>query len=71
MDATDLRSVFDRFDRDHNGAIDFGEFNELLNVLDPDMDDDERRLGFELIDTDHGGTIQFEEFAAWWDDDDE
>lgn len=66
MDTTELRESFDYFDRDHNGAIDFGEFCELLDTLSSDMEEETRRVGFDIIDSDHNGTIDFEEFAGWW-----
>jgi calmodulin len=68
MQNSELRETFDRFDRDHNGAIDFGEFRELLKVLDAEMEEESHRVGFDIIDSDRSGTIQFEEFAAWWND---
>ena len=70
MDTTELRQTFDRFDRDHNGAIDFAEFCELMDALNAEMEEESRRIGFDIIDADHSGTIDFEESAAWWDDQD-
>ena len=68
MNKTELRQTFSHFDRDHNGAIDFGEFCELLQALNADVDDESRKVGFDIIDSDHSGTIDFEEFLTWWMD---
>lgn len=70
MDNTELRNTFDHFDRDHNGAIDFDEFCDLLDALNSEMEPASRRIGFDVIDGDGNGTIEFEEFASWWNEQD-
>ncbi len=70
MSKSELRQSFDYFDLDHNGAIDFDEFCNLLDALKSDGDEESRRMGFDLIDLDRNGTIDFEEFSAWWHEQD-
>ena len=69
MDKNELRETFNHFDNDSNGAIDFSEFDRLMLALDPEMEDEAKKIGFELIDEDRSGTLEFEEFAAWFSDD--
>ena len=65
----ELREDFDLFDRDSDGTIDFGEFEELLDGLGADMSTHEARTGFHEIDTDADGKISFTEFVEWWAED--
>ncbi len=62
----ELREDFEAFDRDGNGSIDFGEFEELLDGLGAQMSRPEARIGFHEIDTDADGQITFSEFVEWW-----
>ena len=71
MDIEELREIFDQFDSDSNGAIDFDEFNELLDALDSGIEPMGRQVGFDVIDTDGNGTIEFSEFCVWWQENDE
>ncbi len=63
----ELRAIFDRYDKNGNGSIDWDEFCLLLDELVGDMALDEKSLAFHLVDTDHTGYISFEEFVEWWD----
>jgi len=64
---TSVRTLFDAYDRDGNGVIDFPEFRALMAALDADMSPDELATGFDVIDEDRSGEISFEEFFRWWD----
>jgi Ca2+-binding EF-hand superfamily protein len=63
---TELRKVFDKFDKDENSTIDWDEFCVMVDELVGDQNLEEKSLAFHLIDTDHSGQISFEEFCAWW-----
>ena len=68
MNRDELKKTFDHFDRDNNGRIDFGEFCELLDAMDSDIEEMARRLGFDVIDSDGNGTVEFDEFCSWWEE---
>ena len=68
MNQDELRETFNHFDRDNNGHIDFGEFCELLDAMNSEMEDMARRVGFDVIDSDGNGTIEFVEFCSWWEE---
>ncbi len=70
MSDNELNQLFNSFDRDHNGVIDFSEFCELLDALDSEMEEESRKIGFDIIDNDHNGTIDFNEFSSWWHEQD-
>ena len=66
MDDTELREIFDHYDRDHNGTIDHAEFAALCHALDPEMTAEIVDVGLAEVDADGNGTVEFDEFAAWW-----
>jgi Ca2+-binding EF-hand superfamily protein len=53
-------------DSDGNDQLTLDEFMRFMAELDPEMSEEECRIGFEEIDTDHDGAISFDEFRAWW-----
>jgi len=65
-DVNELRALFDKYDKNGNGSIDWDEFGLLLDELVGDMALDEKSLAFHIVDTDHTGSISFDEFMAWW-----
>jgi Ca2+-binding EF-hand superfamily protein len=65
----ELRDDFVYNDGNGDGLIDFGEFVELMGLLDEDLDEQACRIGFREIDADHDGAIGFEEFIDWWTSD--
>jgi Ca2+-binding EF-hand superfamily protein len=65
----ELREDFEFNDGDGDGRIDYGEFAELMALLDEEMDDSACRIGFREIDADRDGAIEFDEFVAWWTSD--
>ena len=66
MERQELREMFNHFDRDANGVIDFGEFTKLLGALEADMEPPEIKVGFEVIDSNGNGLIDYLEFQRWW-----
>jgi Ca2+-binding EF-hand superfamily protein len=62
----ELREDFEFNDGDGDGRLDYGEFVELMELLDEEMDDTACQIGFREIDTDQDGTIGFDEFVDWW-----
>jgi Ca2+-binding EF-hand superfamily protein len=64
--APEVREDFRAFDRDHDGRINFLEFRELMESLDPDMTDEEALIGFREIDSNRDGGIDLHEFLTWW-----
>jgi Ca2+-binding EF-hand superfamily protein len=61
-----LREDFSFADVDGNEQLTLTEFVRFMAQLDPDMSEEECRIGFEEIDSDRDGVISFDEFRAWW-----
>jgi Ca2+-binding EF-hand superfamily protein len=66
LDRQKLKALFERFDANQDGAIDEGEFAELLRALDFDMSAGDRLTAFRAIDITSNQRIEFGEFAEWW-----
>lgn len=62
----ELRATFNHFDRDGNGRIDRGEFEQLIRALGGSLSSEELEQGFAAIDGDGNGTVDFAEFLAWF-----
>jgi len=61
-DPTDFASfVFDVFDRDHSGTIEFNEFLQALSVTSRGNLEDKLEWAFRLYDLDNDGTITRDE----------
>jgi len=65
---SDLREIFQRFDRDRSGSIEARELGALLEALGKDPDDDDLRALFARFDTDKNGRISFDELRVWWEE---
>jgi Ca2+-binding EF-hand superfamily protein len=65
-DTGELQSIFNKYDKNGNGSIDWDEFCLLLDELIGEMPLDEKSLAFHLVDGNHTGTITFDEFTDWW-----
>ena len=66
-DATEaLRTEFDRFDTDGNGAIDESEFGALVASLGVKFTPEQLQIAFSAIDTNGNQRIDFGEFTTWW-----
>ena len=62
----EYKKVFDQFDTDDNGCIDWDEFRKLLNELDENMPLEDKLAAFHDADSNRSGRIDFEEFITWW-----
>ena len=62
----DVEKIFKRFDADHSGSIDAGEFKAMIKDLCIPLDDSELMRTMEIVDTDGNGTIEFNEFFSWY-----
>ena len=61
-DTHDL--LFDAIDTNNDGHISVSEFKVYLNIIAPDIAEDEIVYSFDTIDTDKNGEISREEFLA-------
>ncbi len=66
-DLNRLKGVFDKFDKDQNGAIDREEFTEFLSAIGKPMGAEQIARGFAEIDVDGSGVIEFDEFVDWYE----
>ena len=62
----EIKEIFDYFDSDENGVINYSEFKKLIDALQGDMSDEDMQVGFNIIDNDHNRNIDFDEFIEWW-----
>ncbi|MEQ8289829.1 MAG: EF-hand domain-containing protein [Gammaproteobacteria bacterium] len=62
----EIKAIFDKFDTNGNGTIDWNEFREMLNELDKDLSLVDKTETFDKVDSNHTGMINFEEFMTWW-----
>ncbi len=62
----EMKEIFDHFDTDNNGEIDYNEFTQLIEALQGDMSAEEMLVGFDVIDVDNNKNIDFDEFIEWW-----
>jgi len=65
-DMEDLQEIFNKYDRNRNGTIDWDEFCLLLDELVGGMPLDEKLLAFYLADSKQTGAITRDEFIDWW-----
>ena len=63
---TDVRQLFQDFDKDGNGRIDLVEFRQLVEKLGMPLDRGEAERLFDEIDEDETGLIDYEEFHTWY-----
>lgn len=63
---SELRLIFNTYDRNSSGYLSLMEFFELARALDSKVTDDGIKKGFHRVDKDHDGLIGFDEFAEWW-----
>jgi CheY-like chemotaxis protein len=59
-----LRQIFESFDTDGGGDIDFNEFKSAVQFVAPDLPFMKILNLFKELDCDDGGTIDFDEFCA-------
>jgi len=59
-----LRQIFESFDTDGGGDIDFYEFKNAVQFVAPDLPREQIMKLFKELDVDDGGTIDFDEFCS-------
>lgn len=65
-DLATTREVFDRYDKDGGGSLDYTEFRAVIRDLGEKMPDRELRWLMSRIDLDKSGLIEFREFWEWY-----
>lgn len=65
--AYEIQETYKRFDADHNGQIDLGEFRALLEELGAGLGASKVETVFDAIDMDENGLIDYGEFSQWWE----
>lgn len=64
---TDIRALFQVFDIDRNGYVDFAEMKMIAKELgSPFKDDKEALRTFKHMDVSNNGRVDEEEFVRWW-----
>ncbi|KRX04093.1 hypothetical protein PPERSA_08308 [Pseudocohnilembus persalinus] len=61
-----IREVFNKFDKDGNGTIDFEEIGALSKELGAEINEEEIIKIFQELDDNNDGKIDFYEFWNWW-----
>ena len=61
-----LRKIWDHFDGDHSGIMEYNEFIEFIKELNIKIEGLSSEELFQKIDTDNSGKIDFEEFATYY-----
>ena len=65
----DLHALFEAFDRDGNGYVDFEEMKIMASQLGaPFKSDKEAMTTFKAMDVDKNGRVNEDEFVKWWHD---
>lgn len=62
--SINIRSLFQSIDVDNSGALDMAEFKQAINVLAPELSEDDITKLFDAIDIDGNKLISFTEFLA-------
>ena len=67
-DVDKIMYVFNYFDEDGSGEIEFDEFTKMLNVLSGGQALSDKKINdlWLSLDTDNGGEVSFEEFLLWY-----
>lgn len=63
-----LKALFDKYDGDADGELDFKEFTKLAKNIKLATKKKDLEKMFADIDTDKGGTIDFGEFTIWYEE---
>ena len=60
------KQMFNKYDTDHNGALDKPELAAVAKELGSEFTSNELVAIFRLLDEDASGKIEFKEFEDWW-----
>lgn len=67
--VTDLRALFEQFDIDKNGFIDYQEMKTMAKELgSPFESEEEAQQTFKRMDVDKNGRVYEERFVQWWNE---
>ncbi len=61
-----IREIFEKYDVDDNGTIDWDEFRLLVDELKQDVSLKDKAAQFDDADANNSGMISFQEFQQWW-----
>jgi hypothetical protein len=64
--TNEVKTAFDRFDRDGSGAIDKSELSQLSLQLGHPLDDDQLELALKDLDLNKDGVVDLKEFSRWY-----
>merc|ERR1712187_136491 len=62
-EASDIPALFDMFDSDGSGAVDFNEFKKIFRLMKVGLSTERLSVLFETTDTNGDGTIDDKEFV--------
>jgi Ca2+-binding EF-hand superfamily protein len=62
----EIKKIFDQYDVDDNGIIDWEEFCNMADELDTELSLKDKTVVFDKMDANHSGMISFEEFTVCW-----
>jgi len=65
-DYEKTKAIFDKYDKDGGGSLDYSEFRTVIRDLGEKMPERELRWLLTHIDKDKSGVIEFEEFWEWY-----
>mmetsp|Transcript_1154 Transcript_1154/g.2783 ORF Transcript_1154/g.2783 Transcript_1154/m.2783 type:complete len:539 (-) Transcript_1154:700-2316(-) len=63
---TAIKQVFDKFDRDLSGFIDFDEFKQAYSELGEVASEEELKKAFKELDENSDEHVSLQEFVNWW-----
>ena len=64
--TNEVKTAFDRFDKDGSGAIDKSELEQLSLELGHPLDDDQLELALKDLDLNKDGVVDLKEFSRWY-----
>ncbi len=65
-DESELRLIFNTYDRNGTGYLSIMEFVELARALNSKVTEEGIKKGFHHVDKNQDGRIGFDEFVEWW-----